>query len=143
MTINEAVHRIDNIKPNTYSMPEKIKWLSTLDGIIKKQIIDTHRNGGSIVFNEYTEETDLKTQLLVPAPYDDIYLFYLESKIDYWNGEVKKYNNSNAMFIEAYDEFAKYYNRMNMPPGGKFGYNGSGTTFSTTNGIIEITIEEA
>ncbi len=143
MTINEAVHLIDNIKPNTYDMPTKIKWLSSLDGNIKKDIIDTHQNGESIVFNGYNENTDISTALLVPAPFDELYIFYLESKIDYWNGEVRKYNNSNAMFTTALEEFSKYYNRMNLPLGGKVKYNGSGTTTSTTNGIMEITIEEA
>ena len=143
MTINEALHRIDNVKPNTYNPTEKIKWLSTLDGNIKKNIIDTHQNGDSIVFNGYDENIDLSTQLLVPAPHDDIYLFYLESKIDYWNGEIRKYNNSNAMFENALELFSKYYNRMNLPLGRNMKYSGSATTTPTTNGIIEITIEEA
>lgn len=128
MTINEALHRIDNIKPNTYNPTEKIKWLSTLDGNIKKNIIDTHQNGESVVFNGYDENTDLSTQLLVPAPYDDIYLFYLESKIDYWNGEIRKYNNSNAMFSNALELFSKYYNRMNLPLGRNMKYFGNRNT---------------
>lgn len=118
MTIMEALHRIDTIKPNSYNQTEKIKWLSTLDGRIKTEIIDTHE-GGNITFNEYTENTPLTTNLLIPYPYDDIYLFWLESKIDYWNGEIGKYNNSISMFNEAYSSFEKYYTRNNMPKGSK------------------------
>lgn len=117
MTLMESLHRIDTIKPNSYSQAEKIKWLSTLDGMIKTEIIDTRKGSENVVFNGYTEDTDLTTILLVPAPYDELYLFWLESKIDYWNGEVGKYNNSIAMFNEAYSTFAKYYNRTNMPKG--------------------------
>ena len=117
MTLMESLHRIDTIKPNTYSQAEKIKWLSTLDGMIKTEIIDTHKGSENVVFNGYTEDTDLTTVLLVPAPYDEIYLFWLESKIDYWNGEIGKYNNSIVMFNEAYSTFAKYYNKMNAPKG--------------------------
>jgi hypothetical protein len=122
MTLMEALHRIDTLKPNTHSQSEKIKWLSTLDGIIKKEIIDTHQGGESVTFNGYEEDTDLTTNLLVPAPYDEIYLFWLESKIDYWNGEIGKYNNSTAMCNEAYSTFQKYYNRMHMPKGKKFSF---------------------
>lgn len=115
MTIMEALHRIDTLKPNTLNQSEKITWLSTLDGIIKTEIIDTHEGGEGVVFNGYKEDTNLTTPLLVPAPYDEIYLFWLESKIDYWNGEIGKYNNSITMFNEAYSAFDKYYNRANMP----------------------------
>jgi hypothetical protein len=120
MTIMEAINRIDAIKPNSYSLPEKIKWLSTLDGIIKTNIIDTHEGAEAVVFDGYTEETNLTTKLLAPAPYDEIYLFWLESKIDYWNGETGRYNNSISMYNTAYNEFDKYYNRTHMPKGKKF-----------------------
>lgn len=115
MTLMDALHLIDSIKPNSYSQDVKIAWLSTLDGIIKAEIIDTHEGADNVVFNGYKEDTDLNTKLLVPAPYDEIYLFWLESKIDYWNGEIGKYNNSIAMYNEAYSTFAKHYNRMHMP----------------------------
>lgn len=111
MTIMEALHRIDTLKPNSYGQAEKKKWLSTLDGIIKKEIIDAHENGDSVVFDGYTEDTDLTTTLLVPAPYDEIYLFWLEAKINYWNGEYGKYDNSMTMYNEAYSTYAKYYIR--------------------------------
>ena len=120
MTIMEALHRIDTIKPNSYNQTEKIKWLSTLDGIIKTEIIDAHDGAENVVFNGYTEDTALTTPLLVPAPYDEIYLFWLESKIDYWNGEIGKYNNSISMYNEAYSTYQRYYNRKNMPKGKNF-----------------------
>lgn len=120
MTIMEALYRIDGLKPNTYSQPEKIKWLSSLDGIIKSEIIDTHEDGYADEFKGYDENADLTTVLLVPAPYDDIYLRWLETQIDYANGEYGKYNNSIAMYNTAYTAFANYYNRTHMPKGKKF-----------------------
>ena len=120
MTIMEALHRIDTIKPNSYGQAEKKKWLSTLDGIIKREVIDAHEGGDDVVFNGYTEDTDLTTTLLVPAPYDEIYLFWLEAKINYWNGEYGKYNNSIEMYNEAYTAYAKCYTREHMPKGKKF-----------------------
>ena len=51
MTIIEAIHRINTVKPNSYDQALKIKWLSTLDGIIKKEIIDTHEGAENVVFN--------------------------------------------------------------------------------------------
>lgn len=120
MTIMEALHRIDTLKPNTLNQSEKIKWLSTLDGIIKTEIIDTHEGGEGVIFNGYEEDINLTTPLLVPAPYDEIYLFWLESKIDYWNGEIGKYNNSIEMYNVAYATYAKYYSRSHMSKSKKF-----------------------
>ena len=115
MTIMDAIYRIDAIKPNSYSQSEKIKWLSTLDGTVKSEIIDTHEGGEGVVFNGYNENAELSTELLIPAPYDDIYLRWLEAQIDYANGEYGKFNNSIAMYNTAYVAFTNYYNRTHMP----------------------------
>lgn len=120
MTIMDAINRIDAIKPNRYSQAEKTMWLSSLDGLVKSEIIDTHEGSEEVVFDGYNSETMLTTKLLVPAPYDEIYLFWLESKIDYWNGETSKYNNSIEMFNTAYSAYEKHYNRTHMPRGKKF-----------------------
>lgn len=120
MTIMEAITRIDAIKPNTYRQPEKISWLSTVDGIIMREIIETHEGDSTVEFNGYTENTPLTQELLVPDPYSELYLYYLESKIDYWNGETKRFNNSAEMFNKAFSDYAKYYNRTHMPKGRKF-----------------------
>ena len=122
MTIMEAINRIDAIKPNRYSQDEKVHWLSTLDGIIKAKIIDTHDGSEKIAFDGYTEKTSLATQLLAPAPYDEIYLFWLESKIDYWNGEMGRYNNSISMYNTAYEEYARYYHRTHRPKSKKINF---------------------
>jgi hypothetical protein len=115
MTIMEALHRIDTLKPNTYTNPEKIKWLSILDGIIKAQIIDTHEGGENVVFEGYTDDVELTKELLVPAPYDDIYIHWLQTHIDYTNGEYGKYNNSAMMYNESFTAFSNYYNKTHKP----------------------------
>lgn len=115
MTIIEAINRIDELKPNSYTYLEKIGWLSKLDGAIKKNIIDTHEDSEDITFTGYNNDTPDDTELLVKAPYDEIYLYWLESRIDYYNGEMAKYNNSAAMFNNAYAEYANYINRKKMP----------------------------
>jgi hypothetical protein len=44
-----------------------------------------------------------------------VYLFWLQSKIDYWNGEMGKYNNSISMYNTAYATFERAYNREHKP----------------------------
>lgn len=115
MTIIEAITHVDTVKPNSYGQTEKIKWLSELDGVIKAEIIDTHEDGEDISFSGYTDDTDLTTTLLVPAPYDKLYTHYLEMQIDYANNEYGKYNNSMVMYNTAYSAFQVYYNREHTP----------------------------
>lgn len=115
MTIIEAINLIDAAKPNTYGQVEKIRWLSNIDWTIKKEIIDTHVGGEKVVFNGYTDDTPIDTQLLAPAPYDELYVKWLEAQMDYANGEFNKYNASMSMHNTYMSSFADYYNRNNMP----------------------------
>ena len=119
MTIIEAINRIDSLKPNSYSQEDKIMWLSTLDGDVKTNIIDTHEGSESVTFNGYEADVPLDTVLLVPAPYDDVYIKWLEAQIDYANGETSRFNNSIVMYNTAYSAFQRYYNRTHMPKGQK------------------------
>ena len=115
MTIIDAISRANALKPNGYSQSEKVRWLSTLDGIVKREVIDTHEGGEDVLFSGYNDETPLNTELLVPAPYDDVYIRYLEMQIDYANGEYAKYNNSTDAYNLALSDFEKYYNREHKP----------------------------
>jgi hypothetical protein len=113
MTIIEAINGIDSLKPNTYTTEQKIEWLKRLDGLIKEQVIDTHEGGHDIEIGENYNESD--TLLIVPAPYDELYIQYLAMKIDFANNEYRKYNNSASMYNQSLLEFKKWYNREHMP----------------------------
>ena len=118
MKIIEAINQIDSLKHNTYSKSNKVEWLSRLDAMVKTHIIDTHE--GEATFTGYDDSTDLQTELLVPAPYDEMYLLWMEAQIDYYNGEYDKYNNAIDLFDAAYEGYRNYYNRTHMPKGKKF-----------------------
>ena len=122
MKIIEAISRIDALKHNTYSQSDKVRWLSTLDSMVKRHVIDTHEGGEEVVFTGYDDKTDVNAELLIPAPYDDAYLHWLESKIDYHNGEYGRYNNALDMFSTFYDGYKADYNRTHMPKRTKLKY---------------------
>ena len=117
MKINEAISRIDDLKPNTYSQSDKITWLSHVDATVKSLIIDTHEGADDVTFSGYDDSTDLNTELLVPEPFDELYLRWLEAQIDYYNGEYGKYNNAIVMYNAAYEAYRNEYNRTHMPLG--------------------------
>ena len=122
MRIREAIDRIDSLKHNTYSNSDKIAWLSRLDSMVKKQIIDSHEGADQVSFSAYDDSTDIGTELLVPEPFDEMYMRWLEAQIDYANGEYGKYNNSILMFNTSYEDYVNYYNRTHMPLGKRVKY---------------------
>lgn len=115
MKIIEAINQIDSQKPNTYSYNEKLSWLSRLDSMVKRLIIDTHEGGDDVSFTGYDDSTDQDTEMLVPAPFDEMYIRWLEAQIDYANEEYDRYNNAVLMYQTAYDGFSAWYNRNHMP----------------------------
>ena len=115
MTIIEAITSADALMHNTYGQNDKIKWLSKLDAMVKQQIIDTHEGNEHITFSGYTAETPIDTVLLVPAPYDDVYMRWIEAMIHYHNGEYDKYNNAIIMFNTDFNSYAAYYNQNHKP----------------------------
>ena len=115
MTIIEAINRLDELKFNTYTQDDKVEWLSRLDSAVKLQIIDSHVGAENISFSGYNKDTPLNTVLLVPAPYDEVYLRWMEAQIDYHNGEYDKFNNSIVMYNTAFDNYQKYYIRTHKP----------------------------
>lgn len=117
MKICDAISQIDRLKHNTYSVADKVSWLSRLDAMAKRLIIDTHEGGEEVPFSGYDDTTDTGTEMLIPAPFDEVYIRWLEAQIDYANAEYDSYNNSIQMFQTAYDQYEAWYNRTHMPIG--------------------------
>lgn len=115
MTIMEAITKLDSLKSNVYSQADKVEWLSKLDGAVKRLIIDTHEGSEQVPFCGYTADTSLDTVLLVPSPFDDVYLRWMEAQIDYYNGETDRYNNAIILYNSLFEEYANFYNRTHSP----------------------------
>ena len=116
MTIKDCIDLVDNIKPNQYTIKEKVMWLSFIDEIIINEVLKTHEgyDGRYDDFEGYSEDK-LSVPLIVMSPYDRLYTAYLKMKIDQENGETARYNNSAALYNTYMLEFRKYYNKTHMP----------------------------
>ncbi len=109
---------MDKLLYNTYTAAEKAVWLSKLDAMVMEQIIKPHEGGEEVTFSGYTGDTDGQTCLLVPEPYDEMYLRWLEAQIHYCNGEFTRYNNAITLFNTEYISYAASYARKHLPKGG-------------------------
>ena len=114
MTVSEAIGGFDRIRPNAYSLRDKIRWLSELDGRLYLEVLCTHAPFPTQPLPVYTE-ADGEKELLVGKPYEDLYFKWLEQKTDYDNGETGSFLNSSAAFLSLYTEFRNHYHRTHTP----------------------------
>lgn len=137
MTPNKAIEIVDRVKVNTYEEEDKLRWISDLDGMIKRLVfqwderylkeLETQLKNESLTREQYDElidktkpyyyPDDMDKELLVPAPFEDVYIFYLQAQIDYHNKEYANYNNSALRFETLYNEYKKDYIRKHQAKG--------------------------
>lgn len=113
MTINQVIDTLDTLQPNTCNREEKCAWMSRLEGLLKAQIWD-HYSGAPTV-TPYTGATDPETVLPVSAPWDELYLRYLQAQIDLANAEMTRYANSAALFNQMLTAYRDHYNQTHTP----------------------------
>ena len=109
MTIMDAITRLDTLKFNTFTQAEKIDWLSASDWRIYREVLQPCLGDAAAPFSGYDENTPPETQLLVPPPFEELYLRWMEAQIDYHNGEYHKYNNAVALYNRAFGAYQSHY----------------------------------
>ena len=110
MTVNMAIANAQELYPDTFSDSLKARWISELDGKISRETL--HKND----FMPYDFPKDGDRELLVKAPYDNIYELYIIAMSQFHSGEIGSYGTTAAIFGRSYEEFRKDYIRNNIPP---------------------------
>lgn len=141
MTIKECIDLVDNLKPNQYSIEDKVEWLTFLDHKVINDVLKTHEgyDGRYDLFDGYSPEK-LGVGLIVPAPYDRVYTAYLNMKIDEANGETARYNNSAALYNAYWLEYKKWWNKTHMPisvTDSRYNRCPSGSKYDITDAMYE------
>lgn len=113
MTVSEALARVDTLCPNARSTAEKLAWLSGLDGQVNEFLKD---------YEGYTDtaalpyrEGDMGRELLIPFPYEDVYVHYLHAQISYAMGEFSRYENALVQFNTLMQSYRIAYHKAHMP----------------------------
>ena len=117
MTIDQALHTVDELRPNQVPRARKIQWLNQVEARVFSTLFQTHVPDADTpaAFVPYTQDTHPDTALLIAAPYDELYRFFLEMQIDLANMEIERYNNSAALFENAWGQFARAWHRTHRP----------------------------
>lgn len=110
MKIKDALSKIAATKPSQYGDEIQVEWLAQLDETIRIEIMQGEGDPIS-----YDPDTDMDTELLVPAPYDVIYNTWLKAQIDGSNNETARFNNDMLLYNTQYTSLADWWIREHMP----------------------------
>lgn len=108
-TLQQALTRIDTICPNAWDDAAKLLWLNECESMIQTRILGIAPEACIT----YDADTARSTVLLVPAPFDRLYVYYVIAMCDYAAHETAHYADSMMLFNAALDEYAKWYQRTN------------------------------
>ena len=110
MTINEAIARVDDLRDNTMAPNIKIACLQMVDQQVYHEIIKGRVGADAVTLPDYNDDNGERV-LLVPPPYDMLYVYRLEAEIYYKNQELDRQANALTRYNELMDAFAKQYAR--------------------------------
>ena len=106
MTVAEVLEKVKDRKPNAYTDHTLLDWLNEIEATVQKELLDTMPEG----IREYQIEKDMEEELLLPRPFNALYVTYIISMIEFNQQEFDAYNNTADLFNTQYDEAKKYYN---------------------------------
>lgn len=119
LTCLYVINKADEIKPNAYTQVEKMAWLYELERDLAQIQADYIEEGGTQLV---PADTDV-TKNLIAGEYEEMYIYWLLTKIDFRNGDITRYNNDATLFEEAFRKFSSRYNMENTPiPAAKITY---------------------
>lgn len=115
MKVKEVLAWVDEVKPNAFSDGVKIGWISNLEETLALEVFLMAPVEAALL---RCTGKDREVELLVDAPYDDLYTLWLAAKIDEANGEYNKYQNSMTAYNARQADFVCWFCRMYDPAQG-------------------------
>lgn len=112
MTVNDAISKVKDRKPNAYSDESLVDWLNECEAMVQREIMLTVPD--EIIQYDYPD--DLDKELILPRPYDALYVSYIKMMIEYTQEEYNAYNNTNVMYQTQYQAAQGYFNRLDPNP---------------------------
>ena len=91
MLVKDAISQAKAMTGTVVDDAALCRWLSELDGRLAFEFYKAD------AWLPYTVEDDKNCELLVPFPWDGLYIHHLEAMTYYTNGEYDRYKNAMAM----------------------------------------------
>ena len=117
MTVGELIETIIRLRGQQYGEDIMMGWLNEIEGQVIDEIVN-RAEGYDVEFKPLSYDSDAEKRLTIPERFQDVYINYMLSKIDYHNQETERYNNDVIMYNSAYDAYAAWFRRENRPKRG-------------------------
>ena len=105
MTISDAIAQAKALTGQVVADAAAVRWLSELDGILA---LTLRREPD---WQPYDPTADLSRALLVPHPWDGLYVHHLEAMTYFTNGEYDRYENARALSERTLRDYRAYTQR--------------------------------
>ena len=105
MKLKEAIKRADEMRPNAISDELKANWVQAVEGGIAELM--------GAILPEQTFPRD--KELLMPAPFDEVYCLYVCAMIDHVQQDSEMYYNDMTLYNALMQDARAYYRRHNTP----------------------------
>ena len=113
MTSNRLITLLRELTENQYTDSVLMMWLSNCENTVLTDVLLASPEDCV----ELTEPSDEK--LIVPHPWDKLYLPYLQAQVAHANGEYDHYANYIALFNAYLEEYARHILETVQPAGGE------------------------
>lgn len=111
MKIQDVLARVDELKPNKFSEEQKVRWLSNLELIAYEQVVRWHKDCEHLKPKPYDPASDIDAELMIEDPWSEVYVHWLCAQIDYYNGDLGRYQNSAVSYNSAFTAWANWFHR--------------------------------
>lgn len=99
MTIQSLINKVQEEKPNTFQTNKYLEYITEIEADVADQV--------NMDIPVYTED-DLNVELIVPAPYDRLYVSYVKAMIDYANEEYASYQLNQMQHVQDFTDFVNW-----------------------------------
>ena len=111
MRISDAIAIFDKYAGEAADSQLKYHWLQQIEDIIYNEVILTHENPAERPKPVLCGDREL----LCPDAYAELYIHFLNMQNDLFLRDANGYHNNANAFVAAYNSYADWYNRANMP----------------------------
>jgi len=106
MTVKEAIEKAKDRKPNAFPDEELIDWLNEFEARVQVELMQIAPE--AVV--SYDLADDAEKAMLLPKPFESMYVDYICMMIQFNQEEWTAYNNTSLMLNASFNEAQKYYN---------------------------------
>lgn len=118
MRIDKLLKIVRTLKPTPFENDILLMWVNEVEGMVQTEVL--LRSTADLTPYELDGQGEpTAAELVVPYPFDRLYLQYLLAQIDYANGEYAKYQNSMQMFNACYTDYVHHVAETIAPADGR------------------------